>query len=145
MMERDGKPVGSALIAQGFTDPKYFWPRPSACGYNGAGGSGSNLAPTNPALKEAVQARTDGLRAADPGNTSPIPIDLITASASGLDPHLSVAATRYQLARVARARSVPAAQLDKLIAQHTEKRTFGLLGEERVNVLQLNLALDESR
>jgi len=137
--------MGSALIGQSFDDPKYFWSRPSATGpvaYNAAASSGSNLGPTNPALAQAVQARVDALHAADPGNTSPIPVDLVTSSASGLDPHISVAAARYQLERVARSRNMEVSQVQALVTQYTEGRTLGILGEPRVNVLQLNLALD---
>jgi K+-transporting ATPase ATPase C chain len=145
LLVRDGKLIGSTLIAQPFTDPKYFWPRPSAANYNGAGGSGSNLAPTNPALVEAVKTRVDALRQADPGNTDPVPVDLVTASGSGLDPHISIAAARYQLARVARVRGVPGSTVERVLAQNTEPRTLGVLGEPRVNVLKLNLALDRAR
>jgi potassium-transporting ATPase KdpC subunit len=141
----DGRTIGSELIAQPFTDPKYFWPRPSAASYNGAGGVGSNLGPTNPALAEAVAARAAALQAADPDNRRPVPVDLVTGSGSGLDPHISVAAAEYQLGRVARARGVAADTIAGLLAQHTEPRTFSLLGEPRVNVLKLNLALDRDR
>jgi K+-transporting ATPase ATPase C chain len=139
---RDGKAVGSELIAQPFTQAKYFWPRPSAATYNGAGGSGSNLAPSNPALTEAEASRTSALRAADPTNTLPIPADLLTASSSGLDPHISIAAARYQLARVARARGVSSSDVENMLTRYIEPRTLGVLGEPRVNVLKLNLALD---
>jgi potassium-transporting ATPase KdpC subunit len=142
---RDGKPVGSALIGQHFSDPKYVWGRPSATGpmpHNASASGGSNLGPLNPALAEAVKGRIEALRAADPGNTAPVPVDLVTTSASGLDPHLSVAGATFQAARVARARGLPLAQVQQLIAAHTEGRLLGLLGEARVNVLQLNLALD---
>jgi K+-transporting ATPase ATPase C chain len=139
---RDGKAIGSDLIAQPFTDAKYFWPRPSAANYNGAGGSGSNLGPTNPALAAAVKARVEALKAADPDNTAPVPIDLVTASGSGLDPHISEAAARYQVARVARARGMSNDKVQALVDQHIESPTFGALGEARVNVLRLNLALD---
>jgi len=142
---RDGQPVGSALIGQPFDDPRYFWGRPSATGpfpYNAAASSGSNLGPTSPALIEAVQARVDDLRAADPDNTAPIPVDLVTASGSGLDPHISLAAADYQAARVARERGLDEAAVRALVAEHTDGRTFGILGEPRVNVLGLNLALD---
>src|SRR5262245_23505804 len=142
---RDGKPIGSGLIAQPFTSPKYFWPRPSAANYNGVGGSGSNLAPSNPALAETIAARTAALKAADPDNTLPVPIDLVTASASGLDPHISPAAARYQAARVARARGMSKDAVLALVDRSTESRTFGILGEPRVNVLRLNLALDAPR
>lgn len=142
---RDGKPVGSALIGQPFSSPKYFWGRPSATGpfpYNAAASGGSNLGPTNPALAEALRARIAALRAADPGNASPVPVDLVTASASGLDPHISPAAAQFQVARVARARALPEEQVRRLVAQNTEQRQLGVLGEPRVNVLRLNLALD---
>jgi len=142
---KDGKPIGSRLIAQSFTDPKYFWSRPSATTpqpYNGTGSTGSNLGPLNPALTDAIKQRIDALHAADPGNKAPVPVDLVTASASGLDPEESVAAANYQAARVARARGLPEAQLRALIAAHTEGRLLGVLGEPRVNVLELNLALD---
>jgi len=137
-------PIGSELIGQTFDDPKYFWSRPSACGYNGASSSGSNLGPTNPAQLDAVKARVAALRAADPTNASPVPIDLVTASASGLDPHISVAAAKYQVPRIVRARNLDESRLERLVDRFTEDRTFGVLGEPRVNVLKLNLALDES-
>ena len=145
---RDGKPVGSSLIGQSFSDPKYVWSRPSATGpqpYNASNSSGSNQGPLNPALTDAVKGRIEALRAADPGNTAVVPVDLVTASGSGLDPHISVAGAQYQAARVANARGLPLAQVQQLIAQHTEGRLFGFLGEPRVNVLQLNLALDAAR
>jgi K+-transporting ATPase ATPase C chain len=145
LIVRDGKPVGSSLIGQNFSDPKYFWGRPSATGpqpYNASNSSGSNLGPLNQALVEAVKGRIDALRAADPGNVAPVPVDLVTASGSGLDPHLSVAGVRFQAARVAKARGVPLAQVQQLVTEHTEGRWLGLLGEPRVNVLALNLALD---
>lgn len=143
---RDGRPVGSSLIGQNFSDPKYVWGRPSATGpypYNATASSGSNQGPLNPALTDAVKGRIDALRAADPGNAAPVPIDLVTASASGLDPHISVAAATYQAARVAKARSLPLPQVQQLIEKHTEGRLFGFLGEPRVNVLELNLDLDQ--
>jgi K+-transporting ATPase ATPase C chain len=145
VIERDGKPVGSSLIGQPFSDPRYFWSRPSATSPfadNSAASGGSNLGPTNPALTDAARARIEALRAADPGNTAPVPVDLVTASASGLDPEISVAAARYQAARVARVRGLPPAVVDGLIARHTTGRLLGLLGEPRVNVLALNLDLD---
>lgn len=142
---RDGQPVGSTLIGQSFDDPKYFWGRPSATGpvpYNAAASSGSNLGPTNPALSEAVAARVEALRAVDPNNAAPLPVDLVTASGSGLDPHISMAAAHYQVARVAQVRGISEADVLALVEAHTEGRQFLLLGEPRVNVLQLNLALD---
>jgi K+-transporting ATPase ATPase C chain len=146
VIERDGKAVGSRLMGQPFSSPQYFWGRPSATGpmpYNGAVSSGSNQGPLSPALAEAVAARIAALRAADPGNTAPVPVDLVTASGSGLDPHISIAAAEYQVARVARNRGLPAADVAALLREHTEDRTFGVLGEPRVNVLVLNLALDD--
>lgn len=146
LVMRDGRAVGSALIGQNFSDPRHFWGRPSATSpmpYNAAASSGSNLGPLNPALAEAVQARIEALRAADPGSGTPVPADLVTASASGLDPHISPTAARYQVPRVARLRGLPVAKLEQLVAQHTEQPLlFGLIGEPRVNVLALNLALD---
>ena len=145
LVMRDGKPVGSALIGQNFSDAKHFWGRPSATspmGYNASASSGSNLGPLNPALTDAVKSRVEALRAADPGNTTPVPVDLVTASASGLDPQISPAAARYQVARVARARNLPADKVGALVGQNIESPLFGLLGEARVNVLKLNLALD---
>ena len=145
LIMRDGKPVGSSLIGQNFTDPKNFWGRPSATGpmpYNASASSGSNQGPLNPALVEAVKGRIDALRAADPGNTAPVPVDLVSASASGLDPHISPAAANYQTARVARVRNLPLEQVQQLVAQETEIPWLGLLGEPRVHVLRLNLALD---
>jgi K+-transporting ATPase ATPase C chain len=138
--------IGSELIGQNFADPGYFWGRLSATGpfpYNAAASSGSNLGPINPALEEAVRARLDALREADPGNTQPVPVDLVTASGSGLDPHISVAAAQYQVLRVARQRGLPEEQVLELVEQHTEGRQLGFLGEPRVNVLELNLSLDE--
>ncbi len=140
-----GQAVGSALIGQPFDAPRYFWGRLSATGpfpYNAAASGGSNYGPMNDALIEAAQARIDALRAADPDNAAPVPVDLVTASASGLDPHISPAAAVYQMARVARARGLEVAQVRALVTQHTEGRFWGLLGEPRVNVLELNLALD---
>ena len=145
LIERDGKVRGSELIGQPFSDPKYFWGRPSATSpipYNAGASSGSNLGPTNPALEEAVKARIAALKAADAGNPAPIPVDLVTASASGLDPHISPAAAEYQVGRVARVRGLDASAVRALIAQYTEGRDFRMLGEPRVNVLRLNLALD---
>ncbi len=142
---KDGKPVGSSLIGQNFSDPKHFWGRPSATApqpYNASASSGSNQGPLNPALVDAVKARIEALRAADPANGTPIPADLVTASASGLDPHISPAAALWQVGRIAKARQLPEAQLSALVAAHTEGRQWGLLGEPRVNVLKLNLALD---
>ncbi|MGH2543910.1 MAG: potassium-transporting ATPase subunit KdpC [Ardenticatenaceae bacterium] len=142
---RDGQSVGSSLIGQPFDEPGYFWGRLSATGpfpYNAAASSGSNLGPLNDALIETSQARIDALRAADPGNTAPIPVDLVTASGSGLDPHISPAAADYQVARVARERGLDEAAVRELVAEHTEGRTLGVLGEPRVKVLELNLALD---
>lgn len=145
VIEQDGKAVGSRLLGQPFSSPQYFWSRPSATGpmpYNGAVSSGSNQGPLSPVLGEAVTARIAALREADPGNTAAVPVDLVTASGSGLDPHISVAAADYQVARVARARGLPQAEVAALVREHTEGRSFGVLGEPRVNVLELNLALD---
>jgi potassium-transporting ATPase KdpC subunit len=142
VMTSGGKAVGSVLIAQPFTQPGYFWPRPSAAKYDGSAGSGSNLGPSNPALHDAMRERTDALRASDPGNNSPVPIDLVTASGSGLDPHISLAAAKYQIGRVARAREMPVSDVQKLVERFSEPRTLGFFGEPRVNVSQLNLALD---
>jgi K+-transporting ATPase ATPase C chain len=142
---KDGKPVGSELIGQAFSDPKYFWGRPSATSNfpdNAAASGGSNLGPTNPALADAVKARAAALLAADPGNSSPIPVDLITASGSGLDPHISPAAAMYQVPRVARLRGLPEDKVKELVAGNTGGRWLGVLGEEHVNVLKLNLELD---
>ena len=145
LIVKDGKPVGSALIGQSFTDPKYFWGRPSATSpnaYNASASSGSNQGPTNPALTDAVKQRIAALRAADPGNTAPVPVDLVTASGSGLDPEISPAAAQYQVARVARARGLSTSQVQALVNEYTSGRQLGMLGEPRVNVLQLNRALD---
>jgi potassium-transporting ATPase KdpC subunit len=147
LIVKNGLVVGSTLIGQQFDDPKYFWGRPSATApmaYNAAASSGSNLGPTNPALVGEVKARVDALHVADPENKAPIPVDLVTSSGSGLDPQISVAAALYQLPRVARERKMSAAQVQDLIDKFTEDRTFGILGEPRVNVLQLNLALDDA-
>jgi len=163
LIEQNGKVVGSALIGQPFSDPKYFWGRPSATGpvpprmgdagvvsaealttplpYNAAASSGSNQGPLNPALEDAVKARIAALKAADPGQTAPIPVDLVTASASGLDPHISPAAAAWQAPRIARMRGLSIDSVRGLVEKHTEGRQFGVLGETRVNVLQLNLAL----
>jgi potassium-transporting ATPase KdpC subunit len=143
---RDGKLVGSELIGQPFDDPKYFWGRPSATSAfpdDASASSGSNLGPTNPAQLDAVRSRVDAIKKAQPESTGPVPIDLVTASASGLDPQISPVAAEYQIARVAKARSLSEAQVRKLVAANTEDRTFGFLGEPRVNVLNLNLALDD--
>ncbi|HKX01747.1 MAG TPA: potassium-transporting ATPase subunit KdpC [Methylomirabilota bacterium] len=145
LIVKDGKVVGSALIGQVFDEPKYFWGRPSATspfGYNAGSSSGSNLSPTNPALISAVQGRVDALRAVDPGNTGPVPVDLVTASGSGLDPHISPAAALYQVPRVARERKLAPDAVRALVERNTEGRFWGVLGEPRVNVLALNLALD---
>jgi K+-transporting ATPase ATPase C chain len=145
LVERGGKVVGSTLIGQSFSDPKNFWSRPSATSpgpNNAAGSTGSNLGPSNPALVDAVKGRVAALRAADPGNDASIPVDLVTASASGLDPDISAAAARYQVARVARARGLSVERVGALVDAHTRNRQLGFLGESRVNVLELNLALD---
>lgn len=141
----DGQAVGSSLIGQPTTSPRYFHGRPSATGrvpYDSAASAGSNLGPLNPALGDAVAARVAALRAEDPGNDAPIPVDLVTTSGSGLDPHISPAAAQWQAARVARVRGLDAARVQALVAEHTEGRSYDLLGEPRVNVLELNLALD---
>lgn len=147
VIARNGKAQGSELIGQMFSDPEYFWSRPSATAPfadNSASSAGSNLGPTNPALAEAVKLRIEALRAADPGNGAPVPVDLVTASASGLDPHISPAAAEYQVARVARVRGRAPAEIRAAIAHATQGRQFGVLGEPRVNVLELNLLLDRS-
>ena len=144
MTGSDGKPAGSSLIGQPFSSPGHFWGRPSATGpfpYNAGASSGSNLGPTNPALVDAVKARIEALKAADPDNKAPIPVDLVTASASGLDPHISPAAAEYQINRVAKARNMKPEKLRALVDANTESRQWGFLGEPRVNVLALNLAL----
>jgi K+-transporting ATPase ATPase C chain len=145
LVSRDGRAIGSSLIGQSFTDAKYFWSRLSATTpqpYNGTASGGSNLGPLNPALLDAVKARIAALRTADPGNSSPVPVDLVTASASGLDPDISLAAAQFQAARVARVRGLPLARVQALIAAHTAGSLLAVLGEPRVNVLELNLALD---
>lgn len=145
IISRDGKVLGSSLIGQHFNDPKYFWGRISATSpsYNAASSSGSNLGPSNPALLDEVKGRIAALRTADPDNDGPIPVDLVTSSASGLDPHISLAAADYQLARVARARGLSTEVVQQIVGQNTKGRFLGLLGEPVVNVLQVNLALDE--
>jgi K+-transporting ATPase ATPase C chain len=148
LIVQNGKAVGSSLIGQSFSDPKYFWGRPSATSpmaYNGQGSAGSNLGPLNPALADAVKGRVDALRAADPGNPAAVPVDLVTTSASGLDPEISVAAAQYQAPRIARLRGLSPATLDDIIARHTQGRLFGLLGEPRVNVLDMNLDLRHAK
>jgi len=145
LIVNDGKVVGSRLIGQPFDDPKYFWSRPSATSPfadNAGSSTGSSLSPTNPDLVKAVQGRVDALRAADPGNTTPVPVDLVTASGSGLDPHISPAAALYQAPRVAKARKLPPETVRELVERHIEGRFLGFLGEPRVNVLALNMALD---
>ncbi|MCP3711762.1 potassium-transporting ATPase subunit KdpC [Paraburkholderia sp. CNPSo 3274] len=146
LIEKDGKPVGSSLIGQQFDAPYYFWGRVSATTpnpYNAQNSGGSNLGPTNPALADEVKGRIAALHDADPSNTMPVPVDLVTSSGSGLDPDITPAAAAYQAARVAKARGLPLDQVDGLIAQHTSGRQLGIFGEPRVNVLTLNLALDE--
>lgn len=146
LIEKNGVVVGSSLIGQNFSEPKYFWSRPSATGpmpYNAANSSGSNQGPLNPAFVDAVKGRITALKAADPGNTKPVPVDLVTASASGLDPHISVAAALYQIDRVARVRKLPALAVRQLIDRNVESALLGIFGEERVNVLNLNLELDQ--
>lgn len=145
LVVKDGRVVGSSLIGQPFDDPKYFWGRPSATSpfpYNAGASSGSNQGPTNPDFIKAVQGRVDALRAADPGNTAPVPVDLVTASGSGLDPHISPAAALYQVSRVARARGLDEVSVRRLVERRIEGRQLGVLGEPRVNVLALNLSLD---
>jgi len=148
LLMKDGKAVGSSLIGQNFTNPRYFWGRPSATGpypYNALNSSGSNLGPTNPALLDIVKSRIVILKAADPTNTQPVPVDLVTTSGSGLDPHISVAAADYQVSRIARLRAMSLERVKQLVVQNTEDRQLGVLGEPRVNVLKLNLALDALR
>jgi K+-transporting ATPase ATPase C chain len=145
LIVRDGKPVGSSLIGQSFSDPKHFWGRPSATSpqpYNGLASGGSNLGPLNPALTDGIKSRIEALQAADPANKAPIPVDLVTASASGLDPDISLAAAYYQAPRVARARGLAPDAVRSMIAAHARGKLLGILGEPRVNVLDLNLALD---
>ena len=143
LISDNGETVGSELIGQPFSDPRYFWGRLSATGYDAADSSGSNYGPTNPALLEAIQARIDALKVVDPDNQEPIPVDLVTSSASGLDPDISPAAAQYQIPRVARYRGLSEEQVSALVGRFSEGRQFGILGEPRVNVLKLNLALDE--
>jgi K+-transporting ATPase ATPase C chain len=143
--DKEGKPIGSELIGQSFSSPKYFWSRPSATRpqpYNATASSGSNQGPLNPTLADAVKSRVEALRAADPDNKSPVPVDLVTASASGLDPHISPEAAEYQIGRVARERKIEVDKLRRLVAQQTEGRQWGIFGEPHINVLKLNLALD---
>jgi len=145
LVVKDGKPIGSELIGQNFSDPKYFWGRPSATSpqpYNGVGSTGSNLGPLNPALTDGIKKNIDALHAADPTNKAPVPVDLVTASGSGLDPEISIAAANYQAARIARVRGVAPEAVLKLVSEHARGKVLGLLGEPRVNVLELNLALD---
>lgn len=148
MLNREGKLIGSTLIGQPFDDPRYFWSRPSATTpfpYNAASSTGSSLGPANPALLEAVKARVEALRAADPDHKAAVPVDLVTTSASGLDPDISPAAAEYQVSRVAKARNVDEGRVRQLVAEHTQGRHLGFLGEPRINVLELNMALDQMR
>jgi K+-transporting ATPase ATPase C chain len=148
LVDIDGRPIGSDLIGQAFADPRHFWGRPSATSpvpYNASAGSGSNLGPTNPALVDAVRARVAALRAADPANRDAVPIDLVTASASGLDPHISPAAAYYQVPRVAKARGLSEAVVREVVDRHVESPAWGVFGAARVNVLRLNLALESPR
>ncbi len=145
LIQKNGKVIGSSLIGQSYDDPKYFWGRLSATSpypYNASASSGSNLGPTNPALIQEVRARIDALQKADPGNTQPIPVDLVTSSGSGLDPDISPAAAYYQAPRIARLRGLSESQVRELVSSHIQGRQLGILGEPRVNVLELNLALD---
>jgi K+-transporting ATPase ATPase C chain len=145
LIQKNGQTIGSELIGQQFDDPRYFWGRISATSpypFNAASSSGSNLGPTNPSLDEEVKRRITALKAADPTNTAPIPVDLVTSSGSGLDPNISIAAAQYQVPRVAKARGLSEATLQALVSQYTQGRQLGVLGEPRVNVLELNLALD---
>ena len=147
LIEQNGKVVGSSLIGQNFSDPKFFWGRPSATSpmaYNGQGSGGSNLGPLNPALTDAIKGRVDALRAADPDNKAAVPVDLVTTSASGLDPEISVAAAEYQVPRIARLRKLSPEVVEGIVARHTQGRLFGLLGEQRVNVLDMNLELQHA-
>ncbi len=146
LIESNGKPIGSELIGQPFSDPRHFWSRPSATSpypYNASSSSGSNQGPTNPALIDAVKERIKALHDADPDNHASVPVDLVTASASGLDPHISPAAAEYQVSRVAKARGLAPDRVRALVARYTQERQLGFLGEPVVNVLQLNLALDK--
>ncbi|EHP44397.1 potassium-transporting ATPase subunit C [Cupriavidus basilensis OR16] len=148
LIVKDGKVIGSELIGQPFSDPKYFWGRLSATApmpYNAAASGGSNLGPSNPALTDAARARIDALREADPGNKAAVPVDLVTASGSGLDPQISPAAAQYQAARVARLRGLPLERVEALVAANTEKPLLAVMGDPVVNVLQLNLALDAEK
>jgi K+-transporting ATPase ATPase C chain len=142
LIEREGKVIGSELIGQSFTNQRYFWSRPSAAAYNGGASTGSNLGPTNPAQLDAVKQRVVDLKGTNNDNDKPVPIDLVTASASGLDPHITPATAEYQVSRIAKARNLNERKVSELVVTHTEGRTLGVLGEPRVNVLKLNLALD---
>ena len=147
LIVQDGKTLGSALIGQNFTDPKFFWGRPSATSpmaYNGQGSAGSNLGPLNPALTDAIKGRVDALRAADPGNKAAVPVDLVTTSASGLDPEISVAAAEYQAGRIARVRHLAPEVVEGIVARHIHGRLLGVFGEPRVNVLDMNLELQRT-
>ena len=146
LVYKDGRPIGSLLIGQPYDDPKYLWGRPSATSpfqYNGASSSGSNLGPSNPALIDAVKERIKALKAVDPDNTNPIPIDLVTSSASGLDPHISLSTAYYQIPRVARLRGLPQDTIETIVRKHTKGRLLGIIGEPVVNALEVNLELDE--